>query len=90
MVGNSSSVIREGAFLGIPAVNIGTRQEGRERGGNVVDVDYDREQILEAIKHQSSNGRYPSDSIYGDGKSGKRIADILATHELTVQKRMTY
>ena len=90
MVGNSSSVIREGAFLGVPAVNIGTRQSDRERGSNVVDVGYNREEILDAIKRQSSNGRYPSDPIYGNGKAGERIADILATCEISVQKRMMY
>ena len=90
VIGNSSAVIREGAFLGIPAVNIGTRQAGRERGNNVMDVGYDRDQILEAIQHQSSNGRYPPDPIYGDGHSGERVANILATCPLNLQKRMTY
>jgi UDP-hydrolysing UDP-N-acetyl-D-glucosamine 2-epimerase len=90
MVGNSSAVIREGAFLGVPAVNIGTRQTGRERGRNVVDVGYDREQIQDAIQQQSGNGRYPSEPIYGDGHAGERIANILATLELRVQKRLTY
>jgi len=90
MVGNSSAVIREGAFLGVPAVNIGTRQTGRERGSNVVDVGYDREQIVNAIKHQSGNGRYPSDPIYGDGHAGERIANILATCSINLQKRMSY
>ncbi len=90
MVGNSSSAIREGAFLGLPAVNIGTRQMGRERGSNVIDVDYDREQIIEAIQRQLDHGRYPSEHIYGDGHAGERIADILSTCSWEVQKRMTY
>jgi UDP-hydrolysing UDP-N-acetyl-D-glucosamine 2-epimerase len=90
MVGNSSAAIREGAFLGVPAVNVGTRQVGRERGKNVVDVDYDREQILEAIQKQLRNGRYPAAHIYGDGHAGERIADILSRCELRIQKRITY
>jgi UDP-hydrolysing UDP-N-acetyl-D-glucosamine 2-epimerase len=90
MVGNSSAAIREGAFLGVPAVNVGTRQVGRERGKNVVDVDYDREQILEAIQKQLRNGRYPPAHIYGDGHAGERIADILSRCELRIQKRITY
>src|SRR5437870_6569665 len=49
IVGNSSSAIREGSFIGMPAVNIGPRQEGRDRGSNVVDVDYDRGQVAAAI-----------------------------------------
>lgn len=90
MVGNSSAAIREGAFLGLPAVNIGTRQMRRERGKNVVDVDYDREQILGAIQQQLHNGRYPPEHIYGDGHAGERIANILSSCELRIQKRLMY
>lgn len=90
MVGNSSAGIRECSFLGVPAVNIGTRQAGRERGRNVIDVDYDRRQIIRAIERQLSNGRYPSDLIYGDGKAGERIADLLARVPLKIEKRLTY
>ncbi|MGQ9652440.1 MAG: UDP-N-acetylglucosamine 2-epimerase [Thermodesulfobacteriota bacterium] len=90
MVGNSSAAIREGAFLGVPAVNIGTRQMGRERGSNVVDVGHDREQIVKAIERQLEHGRYPSEPIYGDGHAGERIAHILSQCELSVQKRISY
>ena len=90
MAGNSSAAIREGAFLGVPAVNIGTRQMGRERGRNVLDVDYDREQILDAVQQQLRNGRYPLEHIYGDGHAGERIANILASCELRIQKRLMY
>ena len=89
-VGNSSAAIREGPFLGTPAVNIGTRQIDRERGSNVIDVDYDRGQIVEAIKKQIQHGPYPSEPIYGDGHAGERIADILATVEFNIHKRMMY
>ncbi|MCJ7700735.1 MAG: UDP-N-acetylglucosamine 2-epimerase, partial [Anaerolineales bacterium] len=89
-VGNSSAAIREGAFLGVPAVNIGTRQIGRERGKNVLDVGHDRDKIVAAIGKQIQHGHYPSEPIYGDGKAGVRIADILATVELDIHKRMTY
>lgn len=90
IVGNSSVAIRECAFLGVPAVNIGTRQAGRERGRNVIDVDYDRHAIAKAIEYQLSNGRYPSDPIYGDGKAGERIADLLTKVPLRVEKRLMY
>jgi UDP-hydrolysing UDP-N-acetyl-D-glucosamine 2-epimerase len=90
MIGNSSAAIRESAFLGVPAVNVGTRQEGRQRGSNVIDVGYDNEEILGAIQTQIRNGRYPSEEIYGDGHTGNRIANILATCKLTTQKRLTY
>ena len=60
LVGNSSASIREGAFIGTPAVNIGSRQDGRERGPNVVDVGYDRAAIAAAIRTQVKHGPYPA------------------------------
>lgn len=90
MAGNSSAAIREGSFLGIPSVNIGTRQAGRDRGKNVVDVGYDRKEIAAAIKKQLAHGPYDNDGMYGDGNAGKQIADILSKCPLTVQKRLTY
>ena len=89
-IGNSSAPIREGAFLGVPTVNIGTRQMGRDRAANVMDVDYDRRQIVAAIRAQLAHGRYRSDSLYGDGKAGGRIADVLAHAPLRVQKRLVF
>jgi UDP-hydrolysing UDP-N-acetyl-D-glucosamine 2-epimerase len=90
IVGNSSAAIREGAFLGVPAVNVGDRQQGRERGRNVIDTNHDRHAIMEAIRTQLSNGRYASEHIYGDGWAGPRIAEALATCRLTIEKRLAY
>ena len=90
LVGNSSSAVREGAFIGTPAVNVGPRQEGRDRGSNVVDVDYDAGQIADAIRSQMGHGPYEMEPIYGDGHAGERIADVLATRELSIHKRITY
>ncbi len=90
LVGNSSSSIREGAFIGTPAVNIGSRQDGRERGPNVVDAPHDRQAIAEAIRRQVAHGRYPAAHIYGDGHAGTRIADVLSRAPLHVQKRIQY
>ncbi len=90
LVGNSSAPIREGAFLGTPTVNIGTRQQGRQRGANVVDVGHDRHAIVDAVRAQIAHGRYPSEHIYGDGAAGPRIADILATAPLRLQKQIAY
>lgn len=90
IVGNSSVAIRECSFLGIPAVNIGSRQAGRERGRNVLDVDYSRRAITTAIDRHLSNGHLPSEPIYGDGRAGERIAHRLATHPLSIEKRLTY
>lgn len=89
-LGNSSAAIREGAYLGVPAVNIGTRQENRTRGKNVMDVDYNRKEIIAAIREQIAHGPYPSEPIYGDGHAGSRIADILEFTNLNIHKRMTY
>lgn len=90
LIGNSSSGIREGAFIGTPVVNIGTRQHARDRGQNVIDVDYNKDQIKDAIAHQISHKQYGMEPIYGDGHAGKRIADILSTEEVDVQKCITY
>jgi UDP-hydrolysing UDP-N-acetyl-D-glucosamine 2-epimerase len=90
IVGNSSVAIRECAFLGVPAVNIGTRQSGRDRGRNVVDVGYDRREILAGIERQVAAGRQPSDPIYGDGAAGTRISEVLATAKLDTVKQLAY
>jgi UDP-hydrolysing UDP-N-acetyl-D-glucosamine 2-epimerase len=90
LVGNSSAGIRECSFLGVPTVNIGSRQSGRERGANVIDVDHDRSAIADAIATQLGHGRYPADHRYGDGKAGERIADLLSTVPLTIEKRLAY
>ena len=90
IVGNSSSSIREGAFLGTPAVNIGSRQRGRERGPNVIDVPHDRAAIADAVRRQVAHGPYAPAHIYGDGTAGGRIADVLARTPLHVQKRIQY
>jgi UDP-hydrolysing UDP-N-acetyl-D-glucosamine 2-epimerase len=90
LIGNSSVGIRESSFLGVPVVNIGTRQSGRERGRNVLDVAYDRGEIARAIRHHMGNGSYPRDSIYGDGRAGNRIAELLAKVVLKIEKQLTY
>lgn len=90
LVGNSSSGIREGAFIGTPVVNIGSRQDMRQRGHNVIDVDHDRAAIGTAIQRQLQHGPYERDPIYGDGHAGERIAQVLATCSWRLQKRITY
>lgn len=90
LIGNSSSAIREGAFIGTPAVNVGTRQTARQRGGNVVDVDYNAKAIRDAVADRLRSGRFPSEPIYGDGKAGPRIADVLSSEKLSIEKVITY
>ena len=90
IVGNSSSGIREGAFIGTPAVNIGTRQRGRQFGKNVFHVNHDKKEISGAIRKQIENGRYKKETIYGNGNAGKKIASILAKCKWNIQKRIRY
>jgi UDP-hydrolysing UDP-N-acetyl-D-glucosamine 2-epimerase len=90
IVGNSSVAIRECSYLGVPAVNVGSRQQGRERGRNVIDVDHDRAAIAAAIRQHLDNSRPSPDHLYGDGQAGGRIADTLAAAELRIEKRLTY
>ncbi|MBU1863745.1 MAG: UDP-N-acetylglucosamine 2-epimerase (hydrolyzing) [Candidatus Omnitrophica bacterium] len=88
LVGNSSVGIRECSFLGVPVVNIGNRQDGRDRGENVLDVKHNKKEIINAIeRHLKKNGHYASDTLYGDGKAGPRIADYLHTTNPSVEKR---
>lgn len=90
LVGNSSSGVREGAFIGTPVVNIGTRQNKRLRVSNVIQVDYDASQIEAAIKNQMKHGKYKSSSVYGDGTAGNKIVDILLDCNPSIQKTIVY
>lgn len=90
LVGNSSVGIRECSYLGVPVVNIGTRQNGRERGQNVLDADYCKDQVKAAIETQLSNGRYEKNDLYGNGNAGQKISQVLADAPLEIEKRLTY
>ncbi|TDN89126.1 UDP-hydrolysing UDP-N-acetyl-D-glucosamine 2-epimerase [Salegentibacter sp. 24] len=90
LVGNSSAGLRECAYLGVPVVNIGNRQFRRNRATNVTDVNYNLNEILEATENAIRTDHFESSEIYGNGNSGKRIAEILATSELTFSKTITY
>ena len=74
LVGNSSSGLREGAWIGTPVVNVGNRQRGREHGANVVDVSGE---CGEAIERQIQHGAYPSSTLYGDGSAGEKVASVV-------------
>ena len=90
LIGNSSVGVRECAYLGVPVVNIGSRQGGRERGQNIIDVDYNKDEIKAAILKQILHGRYDNDLIYGSGESGVMIADVLSKAEFTFDKKISY
>jgi len=90
LVGNSSVGIRECAYLGVPVVNIGSRQNRRLRGNNVIDTDYNSESILTAILNQVKHDQYPVDLIYGDGSAAERIADVIAKSKPDIRKVISY
>lgn len=86
LVGNSSSALRTGAFLGVPAVNIGHRQQHRECAHNIVNTDIMTDHIFDAIQYQANHGKYEQSNLYGDGKAGRRIAQTIAQTKLTHTK----
>lgn len=90
LLGNSSSGIREAAFLGTPAVNVGSRQDNRARAGNVIDVPCRAPDIVEGVRCQMAHGRYAPDYRYGHGTAGQKIADVLASYWPPIDKAMTY
>jgi GDP/UDP-N,N'-diacetylbacillosamine 2-epimerase (hydrolysing) len=98
MVGNSSSGIIEAPSFGLPVVNIGTRQIGRQRAENVIDLGYDRDEIAKAVKKALFDQEFREKvkhckNPYGDGKAGKRIVKVLSEIELgkkLLEKRMMY
>jgi len=97
-VGNSSAGIMETASFRIPCINIGIRQEGRLRADNVIDVDHDKDQIINAIQTALFDKDFKLKiqncvSPYGDGKASERIVSILKNLEINenlVRKKMTY
>jgi UDP-N-acetylglucosamine 2-epimerase (non-hydrolysing)/GDP/UDP-N,N'-diacetylbacillosamine 2-epimerase (hydrolysing) len=97
-IGNSSSGIKETPALRCPTINIGTRQQGRLRGGNVIETDYDRAEIVAAIDRCLHDEAFlarvaAGENPYGCGQAGTRVAEILATVSLDghlLRKRMTY
>jgi UDP-hydrolysing UDP-N-acetyl-D-glucosamine 2-epimerase len=77
LIGNSSAGIRESAFLGVPVVDIGNRQRGRQRAKNVTWVPHEQSAIRQAIARQMAHGKYPSSHLYGSGNAGQQIAEVL-------------
>lgn len=90
LIGNSSVGIRECAYLGVPVINIGSRQNKRDRGYNVIDVDYNKEEIITAIQTILKNGKVEVSDVYGGGNSGVVIAELLEKLPLQFHKTITY
>lgn len=87
LVGNSSVGVRECSLMGVPVVNVGDRQIGRARGANVRDVTWDPELIATAVREQIAHGPYAADHLYGDGRAGVRISQILSGDPVLISKR---
>jgi GDP/UDP-N,N'-diacetylbacillosamine 2-epimerase (hydrolysing) len=98
LIGNSSSGIIEAPSIGLPVVNVGTRQRDRVSAGNVIYVDYQTSSILDAIEKSVTNKEYRKmisgiKNPYGDGNSAEKIATILRTINLDnklLYKNITY
>jgi UDP-N-acetylglucosamine 2-epimerase (non-hydrolysing)/GDP/UDP-N,N'-diacetylbacillosamine 2-epimerase (hydrolysing) len=96
-VGNSSSGLKETPAFGCPTVNIGSRQEGRLRGENVLDADYNADNIFAAMRRclydEDFRARcHRAENPYWLGDAGPKIAGVLATVPLDqriIRKRMT-
>jgi UDP-N-acetylglucosamine 2-epimerase (non-hydrolysing)/GDP/UDP-N,N'-diacetylbacillosamine 2-epimerase (hydrolysing) len=97
MIGNSSCGLTETPSFKLPAINIGTRQRGRLRAKNVIDVDYDVSEIVDAIKKTLSREFTMKikdcENPYGNGKTGIRIAQVLRKCKIDshiLQKKLAY
>ncbi len=79
ILGNSSTAIRECSYLGVPSINIGSRQNGREMGVNVTSVDYNKDKIFNLIKKKFFYRKSKNfDRLYGDGKAASKIVKIIS------------
>jgi UDP-hydrolysing UDP-N-acetyl-D-glucosamine 2-epimerase len=88
IIGNSSSGIRESSRIGTPSITIGSRQSGREMAKNVICLDEINSETIKAkILQQLNHGKYEPSNLYGDGSAGKKIAEILCTTEISINKK---
>jgi len=98
LMGNSSSGIIEAPSFKLPVVNIGTRQENRERAGNTIDVDYSKNQIKKAVKKALFDKRFKDKvrkikSPYRRGNTSRKVVDILSKIEISeklLNKKIAY
>jgi GDP/UDP-N,N'-diacetylbacillosamine 2-epimerase (hydrolysing) len=87
MLGNSSAGIMESPLLGLPVINVGNRQHGRLHAENVTFVDHDETEIRRAVKasiydEERRKEAQNCSNPYGDGRSSKRIARLLAETDI--------
>jgi UDP-hydrolysing UDP-N-acetyl-D-glucosamine 2-epimerase len=89
IIGNSSFGIRESSFIGLPSINLGKRQLGRQKGSNVLDLPQfcDLAKLLAEVTSHVAKGLHPSQYIYGDGFAGLRAAKIISSWEPRIKRR---
>lgn len=93
LIGNSSSGIHETNTFNIPTINIGTRQNGRQRSKNIIDVPHNAKKILSAIRESKKLKNKNFKKIYGTGDASKKIIEHLNNLNLEkniIQKKITY
>ena len=90
LVGNSSVGIRESSFIGIPVVNIGLRQQYREKSWNVIESDSKYEDLMKAFQHQWAAKRYKKSYLFGTGDGSKKITALTKKLDLTTKGPITY
>jgi UDP-hydrolysing UDP-N-acetyl-D-glucosamine 2-epimerase len=98
LIGNSSSGIIEGPSFGLPVINIGKRESGREMAENIINVGCQKNEIIEAIKRAIFDKEFITKiklikSPYGEGTAGEKIVDVLnkiKIDEKLLQKQITY
>ena len=91
LIGNSSSGVRESTLIGTPVVDIGTRQQKRLKGNNLINVNPKKDLIINAIRRQLDHGKYKKENVYGLGNAGELIANYIDKIEFkTTQKIITY
>ena len=88
MIGNSSFGIREASFIGLPVINLGKRQIGRQRASNVLDLDNaEQASLLFDEINKQINKTFKKSFLYGDGNSGMKAAAIIGSWLPTIKLR---
>lgn len=82
IIGNSSVGIREASYLGTPSISIGSRQQNRQVGENVIRVSNKCEKLIKILNMQINHGKYKSSYLYGNGHACENIAELLEDLEI--------
>lgn len=91
VLGNSSVAVRECSYLGVPAVNIGSRQSGREHGENIINSEFNSNEIVSKTMRQISKNKLKNEKIFGDGNAGTKMVKIIERINISnTQKRLCY